>query len=888
MNNDNLQTNDQFNAVENNLSGIEAALTENHTNDTTYNETASAPDSLFPRQEEVEAGFSMFSHSADTAIMANQNYSSPEKELISNDDIGGRRSVFSGEVKQRYGCRTPVEIHMSPSQDQTPKSETDLIFFNQEEPTTAPETDSSSYNSMKQAVLSGYEIQPTETTSACQNFTNETTGKTQNYTFVLTKSLLENNTDEPSMRPVTPPPPNDVNKNSKNCFEPPLLDIATSSGPNCSNMSPMTPQIDDRKRVKSVYQTKSQMTENSRLLQTVKSADFSNSNEDTEEVLDNRYGENYDSLPYVPKSDQEEEHYTVHAQTFILSLAFFFVWSPQNLMAPNLTQMGQYFHFNSSQRDLYLGANIAFATGVLSLPVSAFIGFLADMVSSRKILFAGTALIGGVSSICTGLSKTYTQLYLARFVCGGCMAGCVPIAFSLLGDLFDAKDRNAASSGLTAMMGGGILFGQVYAGAVGETLGWKHSFYVSGCCSIFSSFLVMKYVKEPVRGGKEKVLQDMIAKGTKYDRKLTLKGFFDAMTKNQSNVILMLQGFFANVPWGMLFTFLNDYLSQEQGLSVRKATYLVFLFGIGCAAGGILGGYLGTKAMDIDRRLLPLFMAVSTFLGIFPFLGLLDAHYDGTGFFVSFCAISAGCIANLPSVNVRPCLINVNPPETRGAALTAANLLVNLARGAGPSAITMTGAIWGVSRQFSFNVMLIVFWGITSVFLLILMITLPRDQDAMDAELKQYAQKMIYDAEKRNIDGNIKCDIQDETENATIAEESIVSIEERMTSFDGVAARQSIGFLGDAFREIGEELSHFGHGGSNRKINHVHNYAPDHRRSTSSKSEQRKQWQSSEHQTNGTTNSHQINYDDFERGPIIDYSRGTQHNAQSGETPTLL
>ena len=63
-----------------------------------------------------------------------------------------------------------------------------------------------------------------------------------------------------------------------------------------------------------------------------------------------------------------------------------------------------------------------------------------------------------------------------------------------------------------------------------------------------------------------------------------------------------------------------------------------------------------------------------------------------------------GLIASLPSVNVRPCIINVNPPETRGAALTAANLIINLARGAGPSCITLMGAIWGVNRQFSFNV----------------------------------------------------------------------------------------------------------------------------------------------------------------------------------------
>ena len=155
--------------------------------------------------------------------------------------------------------------------------------------------------------------------------------------------------------------------------------------------------------------------------------------------------------PLSKADSNESSDHMVHAQTFVLSLAFLSIWSPQNLMAPNLTQMAETFHFSSSQRDLYLGSNIALATGVLSLPLAAFIGYIADHVDSRKRLFAGTVFMGGVSSWCTGMSQTYAQLFFARFICGGCMSGSVPIAFSLLGDLFDAEDRNVASSGLTAM-----------------------------------------------------------------------------------------------------------------------------------------------------------------------------------------------------------------------------------------------------------------------------------------------------------------------------------------------------------------------------------------------------------------------------------------------------
>lgn len=380
------------------------------------------------------------------------------------------------------------------------------------------------------------------------------------------------------------------------------------------------------------------------------------------------------------------------------------IWSPQNCMAPNLTQMAADFEFSDKERDFYLGSVLALATGVLSLPISAGIGILAD-VYNRKYLFCGTVAMGGLSALLTGSCRTYRWLFVARLLNGSFMSGSVPVAFSLLGDLFDTNERNAASSGLTAMMGLGIISGQVYAGVVGSSEGWSHAFYVSSGITLVTAVLVFWLVREPIRGGKEEVLQDMLRHGTRYERKLTWKAFVTTMRNNESNMIIMWQGFFSSIPWGIIFVFLNDYLSQERGFSVPDATYLVAVFGIGCAVGGILGGYWGGMFQAWNRTYLPLFMSGTTFLGIFPFLGLLNGRFTNAhGYQAVGYAFFGGFVASLPSVCVRPCLINVNPPETRGAALTAANLIIQLARGAGPSSITLLGAILKVDRQHSFNI----------------------------------------------------------------------------------------------------------------------------------------------------------------------------------------
>lgn len=507
------------------------------------------------------------------------------------------------------------------------------------------------------------------------------------------------------------------------------------------------------------------------------------------------HGDNNNNTNKTEKSSYSD---TLHAQCLVLGIAFMAAWFPQNLMAPNLTEMAQYFGFASSaERDFYLGANIALATGVLSFPIAAGIGILAD-VWNRKYLYCATIALGGVSAFFTGASTSYHLLFWARLLNGSFMSGSVPIAFSLLGDLFDTNERNAASSGLTAMMGLGIILGQVYAGVVGSSEGWSHPFYVSAILSLVSALFVLLLVKEPIRGGKEQVLQDMLRDGKRYERKLTWDGFVATMSNNKSNLIIISQGFFTSIPWGIIFVFLNDYLSQERGFSVPDATYLVAVFGIGCAAGGILGGYWGQVFQSWNRSYLALYMSVSTFLGVFPFLGLLNGTTrNAHGIVAAGFSFSGGCIASLPSVCVRPVLINVNPPETRGAALTAANLVIQLARGAGPSCITLLGSVFGLKRQLSFSVTLAVFWTISAIQLIFLAKTLPKDEDKMNAELAEYAANAVA-VDHRHGSSNSNFDDL----------ETPVSIEDRISSWDAAAARESMQFFSSGLKEIREEIQH--------------------------------------------------------------------------------
>jgi hypothetical protein len=90
---------------------------------------------------------------------------------------------------------------------------------------------------------------------------------------------------------------------------------------------------------------------------------------------------------------------------------------------------------------------------------------------------------------------------------------------------------------------------------------------------------------------------------------------------------------------------------------------------------------------------------------------------------------------------------------------------------------------------FFFHILqMIVFWVISGLQLLLLMKTLPEDQDKMEAELASYAANAIATARKRPS----SCD-----EN-----ESLVSIEDRITSFDSTAAKQTLSYVRAGIQEL--------------------------------------------------------------------------------------
>ncbi len=110
----------------------------------------------------------------------------------------------------------------------------------------------------------------------------------------------------------------------------------------------------------------------------------------------------------------------------LLSIISFFLFADQNLMAPNLTQIGNEFGFTPTERDSRLGGDISLMFWMLGGLITIAIGYLTDLIK-RKTLFIWTIIIGELPCLLTGFVRTYEQFFWMRALTGIAIGGALPI-----------------------------------------------------------------------------------------------------------------------------------------------------------------------------------------------------------------------------------------------------------------------------------------------------------------------------------------------------------------------------------------------------------------------------------------------------------------------------
>jgi DHA2 family multidrug resistance protein len=134
------------------------------------------------------------------------------------------------------------------------------------------------------------------------------------------------------------------------------------------------------------------------------------------------------------------------------------------------------------------------AAAIMTAPV----GFLASKFG-RKQLFIGSILGFTLASILCGAAQSLDQIVVFRILQGVCGAALVPLAQSIMFDLYPAEKRGAAMALWSMGVQLGPILGPILGGWLTENASWRWVFYVNVPFGIITVLGLAVFLKETPR-----------------------------------------------------------------------------------------------------------------------------------------------------------------------------------------------------------------------------------------------------------------------------------------------------------------------------------------------------------------------------------------------------
>jgi MFS family permease len=344
---------------------------------------------------------------------------------------------------------------------------------------------------------------------------------------------------------------------------------------------------------------------------------------------------------------------------------------------------------SDTQISLLLGTAFAVIYGVAGIPL----GFLADRVSRRNLIFAGVC-VWSVGTIACGFSHTFGELFASRIVVGLGEAALSPAAISLISDYFPASRRGTAvafflsgiamGSGVAILIGGGVLHGIELGVLNGTPLAayapWRMVLLVIGGPGLVWALAIL-LIREPVRRATEEaaaaggVAEGGDRRSTPWARVLPIY------------VVLAAASFVDNAVGAWAPTLLIRGFGKDPAqIGVELGLLLTAGFGGGVLAGGMLadraslhGGWPQKLRVCLCSGLL--ILPASLLMNSSDFhlaLAGVPLYYALSGI-VTAVGFSA--------------ILDVVPNRSRGLAMSMSFFLnVALGAGLGPTAVALAGA----------------------------------------------------------------------------------------------------------------------------------------------------------------------------------------------------
>lgn len=247
-------------------------------------------------------------------------------------------------------------------------------------------------------------------------------------------------------------------------------------------------------------------------------------------------------------------------------------------------------------------------------------GKLSDMYGRKRFFIAGLTIFL-IGSILCGLAVSIEQLIVFRAIQGIGGGALMPIAFTIVYDVFPADKRGKMIGLLGAVFGIASVAGPLLGAFITDSFGWGWIFYINVPIGVVVFSLVMIYYKESLERMKQKI--DWLGAGTLLIAILSLMFAIEMGGKQYAWDSAMILSLFASfVVFFGIFCYVETKAEEPiipfflfKGRLFASAQILAFLYG---ATFIVLITYLpiyiqsvyGATAMGAGLVLMPLLLGV--------------------------------------------------------------------------------------------------------------------------------------------------------------------------------------------------------------------------------------------------------------------------------------
>jgi MFS family permease len=348
---------------------------------------------------------------------------------------------------------------------------------------------------------------------------------------------------------------------------------------------------------------------------------------------------------------------------------------------------------SDTQISLLLGTAFAVIYGIAGIPL----GFLADRVSRRNLIFAGVC-VWSVGTIACGFAHTFGELFASRIIVGLGEAALSPAAISLISDYFPASRRGTAvafflsgiamGSGAAILIGGGVLHG-IELGVLNATplaayAPWRLVLLVIGGPGLVWALAIL-LIREPVRRAAEDVTTSGPISGGVVDGGAWRSTPWARVVPIY--VVLAAASFVDNAVGAWAPTLLiRDFGRDPAQIGVELGLLLTAGFGGGVLAGGMLADRASSRGGWPQK------LRVCLYSGLLILPASLLMNSTNFHFVLAGVPLYYALSGVVTAVGFSA-ILDVVPNRSRGLAMSMSFFLnVALGAGLGPTAVALAGA----------------------------------------------------------------------------------------------------------------------------------------------------------------------------------------------------